>query len=343
MVTSKVRAGLILAAMVAVFCPSAVFAQSGSRPSNEGWIPFLETTDVFLSTLDGLRFEAQLFPHLVIFENLDELGTSSSRSRFFSVTGTPAVRLRMFNAKSKPVRTPSYMPRVNVQMLFAPRLAREVKEEVLRSGTSNRNHTNTELLIGLHLTYSHHSNGQDGCLYLNEVRDADGECQPTAPGAAESLQVNKRDGSFSTNFIRLGSNVRWSRVGDGPRSEMDRELRAHIEWHPKALVGSRIVDQYGRLRLLAGGSYSRPDIPWCKRSASVSASAEYITLGRPADVDPVAGSATIACYPSVDGGWGIFARAYSGQDYYNLGFRENIRTIQLGFSYSTDGFMVFKR
>ncbi len=95
-------------------------------------IPFLEGTDVFWTVQSDdpvfpNRLEADLFPHLVASQNfsstLDVLEQSRRGSRRFkefsySISGTPAVRLRMLRDISAPVRTPSYMPRVNAQFLW---------------------------------------------------------------------------------------------------------------------------------------------------------------------------------------------------------------------------------
>jgi hypothetical protein len=200
--------------------------------------------------------------------------------------------------------------------------------------------TETVRLLELHAIVSHHSNGQDGCLYTNEARGEDDECHVVTEGPAE---INKADGSFSTNFIRLGANLRWMRLDRNAFTVLDRTVRAEVQWHPKAITSDRIEDQYGRLRFIAAASYMEPNWGWCSRSAGASVGVEYITVGRPESVDPFAFTGTVSCHPTVNGGWGLFARFYSGQDYYNLGFLENIRSFQAGFTYSSDGFFRVKR
>jgi len=114
-----------------------------SAPESRLIMPFLEGTDVFISPdgrtgVEGTIFEANIFPHLIVWQNFSDaisvqeerFAGESGPARFrriddnlrrirWSVNGTPAVRIRMFNDVSDPVRTPSYMPRGNVQALWA--------------------------------------------------------------------------------------------------------------------------------------------------------------------------------------------------------------------------------
>src|SRR5687768_1442437 len=94
-------------------------------------VPFLEGTDVFFSLRKDTVFEADIRPHLIAFQNftdvldihrqadLAERDGTKVRRFAWSITGTPAVRLRMFEEVSRPVRTPSYMPGGNVQLIWA--------------------------------------------------------------------------------------------------------------------------------------------------------------------------------------------------------------------------------
>lgn len=344
--------GLVLA-LFACGSGSAAHAQAVNGGTNRGIVPFLENTDVFLSNRDDLVFEAHLFPHLLVMQNFTDafdLQESDNRKFFYILSGTPAVRLRMFNDVSRPVRTPSYMPRGNLQFLIAPRLVRAIKDAVMtaeadraagrprRIASRDSDDTGAIRMLALHAIVSHHSNGQDGCLYTDEQRGDDGECFQVA---GEAHEINKRDGSFSTNFVRLGANMRWYRVDEDAFPVLERTLRAEVQWHPRVWTSDRIEDQYGRFRFLAGATIAWPDMGWCNKSLGVSTGLEWISLGRPENVDPVALTGTVSCHPATSGGWGLFARIYSGQDYYNLGFRDNIRSLQVGFTYSSDGFFRF--
>jgi len=98
---------------------------------------------------------ADINPNVVFF--------SSKRSRFFFLF-SPRVYLRLLSAYHSPVRSPSYMPGGT----FFTRL--------------NNDAANPKFIS---LSYSHHSNGQEG-----STLDANGN-------------FNRIDGKFTTNFYRL--------------------------------------------------------------------------------------------------------------------------------------------
>jgi hypothetical protein len=53
--------------------------------------------------------------------------------------------------------------------------------------------------------------------------------------------------------------------------------------------------------------------------------------------------ARAACYPTRQGGWGIFVRYYGGQDYYNLGLLDNIQRVHVGATFNQSGFFRFRQ
>jgi hypothetical protein len=106
----------------------------------------------------GLIFEGNIAPPFFIV----------SPTYNVALVATPKVVLRMFNARSKPVKTPSYMPRATLYWFLHP--------ESVAPGRGARY---------LSVTLSHHSNGQDGPVF-----NPDGT-------------VNHESGSFSTNFVEF--------------------------------------------------------------------------------------------------------------------------------------------
>ena len=115
---------LLLATAVTASGQVVALPGSSTETNQPPIIPFLEGTDVFWTIQGGdptfpNRLEADLFPHLVAaqnFSNTFDLVEQSRRGvrRFkefsYSISGTPAVRIRMLREVSAPVRTPSYMP-----------------------------------------------------------------------------------------------------------------------------------------------------------------------------------------------------------------------------------------
>jgi hypothetical protein len=370
--------------------PVAAFAQpaddaSAARPketeTNRTIIPFLEGTDVFWTVQRGTdgdsifpnKLEADIFPHLVGSQNFTDVldiekqaqrGTSKFKEFAYSISGTPAVRIRMLRETSAPVRTPSYMPRVNFQGFwvrglkdcrpenpdrntigcgelpigFVPQQSVETVETLLRALPRLS-------LWEAHVIAGHHSNGQDGCLnkLQSRVPPETGPCTPSATVTPESM--NRINGSFSTNYVRVGLNYsrNWMSVGD-THFQAIREARGRVEfeYHPRALVDEEMADLYGRARLLLGGAYAAKDVRWCKRRLEASAGLVW----NPGVIDPrldFSTSAQVSCFPTENGGWGLFARISRGQDYYNVGFLDHVTRVHIGATFSQTGFFRFAK
>ena len=54
-------------------------------------------------------------------------------------------------------------------------------------------------------------------------------------------------------------------------------------------------------------------------------------------------SAQVSCFPTEHGGWGLFARLYRGQDYYNVGFLDHITRLHIGATFNQTGFFRFAK
>ena len=305
----------------------------------------LDRSYVFVSVpTSGLTFEAWLAPHLPFWQNLQERADSllsaepGTRVWARSLSATPMVRLRMYNEVSNPVRTPSYMPRGQVQA-FRMRNLSTSPDERLR----NRGPIEVVTLTGM---VGHHSNGQDGCLFADEIRDGDGECQ--APGNPPSEHgtegpVNKTNGSFSTNYLRAGVDYERMRL-ENNRSKRQAKVGGFVEWHPVGFLKAGAIDEnlhalYGPLRVEGHMEFVRSDWQFCG-AARALASALWIHDGPP-DVPAVALTLEAACVFRRTG-WGIFVRGYRGQDYYNLGFLESIARLQVGVTWDQERFLHFE-
>ena len=340
-------------------------------------IPFLEGTDVFWTiqsddpTFPNL-LEADLFPHLVASQNFSSTLDAVAQSRrgvrgfkefSYSISGTPAVRLRMLRDVSAPVRTPSYMPRVNAQFLWtrglkdcdpsSPKLGCRAVEPAAVQGVVQAPGAVAEearKLVAVprvsiwetHLIIGHHSNGQDGCLLTTQERipPETGECAP--PGTVTAETINRIDGSFSTNYVRTGIN--YSRNWLDSDLEASREARAkvEVEHHPRAWIDDEIEELYGRTRLIGAAAYATRHVRFCQRRLEGTASLTW----NPGVVETVtewSTSVQASCFPFRGGGWGFFVRFYRGQDYYNLGFLDEISRVHVGATFNQGGFFSFRR
>lgn len=222
-----------------------------------------------------------------------------------------------------------------------------------------------------HVIGGHHSNGQDGCLSTDQrvfppAPAKDGECIPAGiVPTAETM--NRIDGSFSSAFFfRFGGNYskNWMRLesdilrekepetgadksvptepDDIPQAFREARFSAEYEWHPRQLVADQMRDIYGRHRANLGAAFATRGISWCQRRFEVSGG----VIWNPGVVDPElnwTGRLQASCFPWNNGGWGFFARWYAGQDYYNVGFLDDINRLQVGMTFNQAEFFKFRR
>ena len=313
---------------------------SGAR---ERLVPFLEGTDVFW-TLPGIvgdvsldngspyLLEADIFPHLIgyqSFTNLLQVDPDEDGGRFgWSISGTPAVRIRMLKDKSNPIRTPSYMPRVNAQVFWATSSTGGV--DFLVPGTADPGGLTVHLLEG-HVNVGHHSNGQDGCLTQ--------ECAPVERHLTPEL-INRRDGNFSTNYWRIGINYSYNRWLDNrpaQYSQADSERRLKVEFESHFATFDDMAPYYARNRIHLEKAYAKRGVGMCKKRSEWAVSVVR-NLGSFEDVPTGSLNIQWSCFLSERGGWGFFVRYYGGQDYYNIGFMDNISRLHVGFTYNQGDF-----
>jgi hypothetical protein len=347
---------LVAFALSAALLPRHVAAQtptdSGDDPrptiTNAGsLIPFLEGTDVFFALHEDTVFEADIMPHLVVFQTFSDVvdisaqrqrGAGNAKRFAYSISGTPAVRLRMFDQVSRPVRTPSYMPRGNVQLIWARNIP-AVIAAMESKGAAGPGANQVSLWEG-HAIVGHHSNGQDGCFWDDQAR-LDDVCVSVSPVSGERL-VNKQDGSFSTNYVRVGINYRRNLLDEDLWAKREWGFRADLEYHPRAWMDEEMVDIYGRTRVEFAGTIASRELSWCPKRAEATGAVKVIG-GHPESVWPVAVTIQGSCFPTRQGGWGIFLRFYGGQDYYNLGLLDNIQRVHFGATFNQSGFFRFRR
>jgi hypothetical protein len=388
------RVAILLLSAVVFIVPGGAMAQDGKETNRGPIIPFLEGTDVFwtprvgqpASTNDNpfdrlflYRLEADIFPHLVVAQNfsdvldldkqkgreIDASGRPKFRQWTYSISGTPAVRLRMSGERSAPVRSPSFMPRGNVQVLWV----RGVKDCTDRLDTqrcrpegevtSSTRTPDSELtakaaetaLLRIrrvsvweaHFIFGHHSNGQDGCLStLQQLQGAPGEerCVPDVdltPGS-----VNTKDGSFSTNYMRFGLNYSRNWLDKDLYADLETRIKVELEQHPRAWMDPVIADIYGHTRLNLGFAVARRGIRGCPKRLEGSG-ALTLNPGAADFADSPTGWLQVSCFAAPNGGWGMFARFYGGQDYYNSHFFEHIKRLQVGLTFNQSAFFRFRR
>jgi hypothetical protein len=163
--------------------------------------------------------------------------------------------------------------------------------------------------------------------------------------------MNRIDGSFSsTFFFRFGGNYskNWMEPKDRqaadalPEAYREARVSAEYEWHPRQWVDEQMRDIYGRHRANVGVAYATRGVRACRRRFEVSAGMVW----NPGVVDPDlvwSGTTQASCFPWLNGGWGLFVRWYGGQDYYNVGFLDDINRVHVGLTFNQAEFFRFRR
>jgi hypothetical protein len=292
-----------------------------------------------------LVFEGQIAPRIIILDSIADaagrvLGGGAHRG--WQLSATPMVKLRMFDETSAPVRTPSYMPKGTVQFARMRNLSRASEDD-----EAARFKGPVEMWLIDVIPFGHHSNGQNGCLFNEQSRNAEDECVNTSGASPQT--VNKIDGSFSTNYIEAGlfyGRMHLVSREDAPEYATDWEWRTGggIELNPSGFLGGGIDDEladlYGQTRPFVEASAARRDFGWCGRAES-SLRLQYIHE-TPPGLPALKTTFETLCLPRRWGGTGLFVRFYRGQDYYNLGFAESITRLQFGFTLQRATFLSFR-
>jgi hypothetical protein len=331
------------------------------RPNSHPDPNVLEHSHMYFAT-QGMLFEAQIAPHIFFFDNLKGLYDADvGKHRWgWALSFTPMIRLRNLDEESGPIKTLSWMPKLDLQVV-----------------RMRRDSASTATSLTLHGTVGHHSNGQDECTYEPGILGRDDLCPP--PSRPEDVTINYPNGSFSTNYLRLG--VVWKRYRLVRREDYSMATRAltfglYGETHPPGLkIGGTLAPPlrplYGSNRLRATAAFetrvgpSEPDSrSFWKGSVRLESWGEYIDKiapGLPPTFTTIPDAPLNALYVPGEGssrfrflieaawtpdwlrGWGLEVRYHHGQDYYNLLFIRDIHWFQAGIVFDAAEFLPFKK
>jgi len=281
-------------------------------------VPFLESTDLFWAPRydPGFRYrirtenrlEANIFPHFIIGFPSRCRGESSA---WLSpcISATMGVRLRAAWDGSAPIRSPSILPRANVQWLF-------YGEETTRAVT---------------LQLGHHSNGQSGCLWLWSGFSGEeaGQCADDAPG--EELgrplvtEPNTTDGNFWLNYFRFF----FDEADHDFLGIAAARLSVGVEWNPRGWMYGPVGAQYPswRYHLALGAGFQ--DVGFCERL-------DFFVGGWRGS--EVTGGGQATCVWNEERGLGAFVRPYFGADEYNSAyFGQSAGRLEVGLTINRIG------
>jgi len=273
------------------------FAQSNGEPVPEIGITTIAnvnqgnsyiTAPIDIGNIEPLWFEANIIPGFHIRQNKD--------SRLMGVL-TPQIIIRMYQEKSAPVRTPSYIPQITVYYK-------------LKSKTE----ANSLSLFG---KLAHHSNGQDG-EYLLENGD-----------------VNLKTGDFSTNYFEVGViktnfNKKLNAVQFfGTSFEIHPEGLTNT-----SMIGSYGLYRWNSVFSIFKLPVNKENKE--KKRASISLKGQSTWMfGNLYDWDwyslnRLNLSFTFYYHPKFLEEIGVFVNIYHGMDYYNIYFNHQISVIRFG-------------
>jgi len=322
--TSRTIAGYSVGVRLCPLLFTALLIFSSVASAEEGTvIPFQPPSSIgvqFRSQSPAL-FEGAILPHFLILKSRTLSGDPENAHRW-SLLFTPAIRVRMMHGPGDPVRSPSYMPRVDFQKLFV------------------HDHGYSVNVWEWHAGIGHHSNGQNGCLFADQT-SVDGTCVPrTDTGDPENRPVSYRNGGFSTNDLRGGFNFRRNLVNrDG---QTTKDWSAGLEYQRQFRTDPDLKPVYTQNRLNGSIALSWKDLLWTSRLRTEMAVG--IAIDQPLKkVARWSFNPQVAWFPWSQSGLGLFVRLYHGQDYYNIRFSDNIpHRIQIGVEFEQDGFLKFK-
>ncbi len=238
--TSMRRAAPILALAALGLALSGCVAH---LPRSDEPMAFMERSTVAFTPGAGQLFEADPAVHVYFHDGLDDGDLQASGGWAYTASFAFLATVRMMDEPSTPVRTPSYEPRLKLQ--------------VLRLGAPASGGRGMRRWLGaLELGAAHYSNGQKGCALADHLRGAgfsDFECIPLTDPPSTAL--NTVDGSFTTNYVALSANAKSLLFGRaGGKARATGALGAGLEWHLPCNFAGCIEPQ---MRERYGGTVAR--------------------------------------------------------------------------------------
>ena len=217
---TKLFAGLI----VLPFLIHTDYIHSQTKP--EGGVP--GSSYIGRPVQKNVLFETRLAPvyELYNYSTTGQDSQSKPAEQFFGINFSfiPDVMFQMLNARSRPIRTPSYMPKMVIQSDWK----------------------NPFFTLSPYIVIAHYSNGQDGETLI-EIADTSVQ--------AEQSTVNTDNGSFSTNYIEAGY---WISLDAKSRHRGG----VSFEFHPSKgwfSADPTLIHRYGRKRVHYQYQYVYPN------------------------------------------------------------------------------------
>ncbi|MHB0964027.1 MAG: hypothetical protein ACYC5V_12545 [Gemmatimonadaceae bacterium] len=283
---------------------------------------------------EGYVFEGEASIHLFFHNRVDKLWTAEGgRKRVVSLSFLPVVR--MVDAASSPVRTPSYRIRpIYLQLLHAPR------QDTARGSFRMR-----ALAIG----YTHYSNGQDGCTYegyvLNTAAD---DCDVDDAALASQQRVNTRDGSFSTSYIPVRVDFRRGTLDRATfRVRTQHSIGVELQIHPIGMpiggISRELATAYGQHQVNGWYEYEFASHLKAAGFTRLSMMGKFRVPAAEGRSWWTATAEVANTWETLEG-FGVFGRVRVGHDDYNIRFRERSgASVTVGFAWDARTIRYFNR
>jgi len=280
--------------------PFPVFLQGGASPVDGSATNFPAT------------LEASINLHVPLTSSLAELDTRDGFAHGFVFV--PRVDLRHGLGTSFPIRTPGFHPTVHFQFFHQSHPRADLRLRWIG-----------ELLV------AHHSNGQDGCLYRDQIDPPGGRCRFPDGKKRVGAPLNHVDGSFATNEVGLRAGAEW-KLGSDDSGWSVTSLFGLVLFRPtQGGLDPETEEVYGigrgeaQLRVgkrILAGRAARSEL-----GARLSLDGRF---GKGKVQNPF--GALLDGFWSLDAArnWGPVLRAYWGGDYYNIRFDARSLIVGLG-------------
>ncbi len=241
-----------------------------------------------LGNIEPLMFEANLIPNFYI--------RKSKNARLMGVL-TPQIILRMYDERSYPVRTPSYIPQVTVYYMVT-------EPESPKS-------------ISLYGRLAHHSNGQDGDFFL------------------ENGEVNVVSGDFARNYFETGIIKTNINTRLNAHQFFKTSIEIHPQgWGSDELDG--IYSRYRWHNAVSIFKLPTNETRSTKNNAVISLKGDATWMfGDLNNLDVISAnrlnlSLIFYYHPKFLEDIGLFVQYYHGSDYYNMYFGHRLDVLRFG-------------
>jgi hypothetical protein len=241
-----------------------------------------------IGNIEPLMFEANLIPNFYI--------RKSKNARLMGVF-TPQIILRMYDERSYPVRTPSYIPQVTVYYMLT------------EFGSSQN--------LSLYGRFAHHSNGQDGDFFL------------------ENGEVNLLTGDFSRNYFETGFIKTHFNTRFNAYQFFKTSIEIHPPgWGSDELEG--IYSMYRWHNAISIFKLPTKETISTMNNADISIKGEAtwmfgdLNQWNTLSADRLNLSLTFFYHPKFLEDIGLFVQYYHGSDYYNMYFGHRLDVLRFG-------------